>query len=160
MALAVVASMAPTPSVTAAAVAADILHDPLAPPEAADVVEEAVDDASLDPETSETAADRLASEDAPYDPVVHTDTFVPEHQEFDAWYAAQSRTPPVATQNQPSLARSSSIPPSRPHKRKASSSDPSKTKRSWPSTSSTTRIPSVPKAGMSSVNNSSAETVR
>ncbi|KAK8684210.1 hypothetical protein V6N13_040240 [Hibiscus sabdariffa] len=168
----------------------DIPHDPLVPTEATDVVEEAVEDASLDPETSETAADRLASEDIPYDPMIHTNTsdmieealdissdcvlladlagviqangddlvydaiteaadsiirdvaasvlgvsvaidatvtstqptsmpsasppspglsrsapacpprapmpVVPEHQEFDAWYAAQSRTPPVA----------------------------------------------------------------
>ncbi|KAK8482168.1 hypothetical protein V6N11_064410 [Hibiscus sabdariffa] len=203
--------MAPTPSVPAATAVAEIPHDPLAPPKAADVVDEAVDDASLDSETSKTAADRLAPEDASYDPMVHTETpdmleealeissdcilladltgviqangedlvneaipeaadsiirdvaasvlgvsatadatitstqptptpttsmpnpelsrsapacprhapmpVVPEHQEFDAWYAAQSRTPPMTTQNQPSVARSSSIPPSRPHKR-------------------------------------------
>ncbi|KAK8681079.1 hypothetical protein V6N13_053486 [Hibiscus sabdariffa] len=42
---AVAAFMALTPSVQAAAVAADIPHDPLVHPEAADVVEEAVDDA-------------------------------------------------------------------------------------------------------------------
>ncbi|KAK8504801.1 hypothetical protein V6N12_063808 [Hibiscus sabdariffa] len=52
----------------------DIPHDPLVHPEATDVVEEAVEDASLDPETSKTAADRLASEDVPYDPMIHTDT--------------------------------------------------------------------------------------
>ncbi|KAK8684227.1 hypothetical protein V6N13_040257 [Hibiscus sabdariffa] len=247
-------SVAPTPSVQAAAMIKDIPHDPLVHPEATDVVEEAVEDASLDPEISETAADRLASEDVPYDPMIHTDTSdmmeevleilsdcvlladlagviqangddlvhdaiseavdsiirdvatsvlgvsvatdatvtstrptsmpsasppnpglsrstpacprhapmpaVPEHQEFDAWYAAQSRTPPVAPQDQPTVAKSSTIPPSRPHKRQASSSDPSKTKRSRPSTSSTTRIPSMSKVGMSSVNNSSVETVR
>ncbi|KAK8684229.1 hypothetical protein V6N13_040259 [Hibiscus sabdariffa] len=71
---AVAASVAPTPSVVAAATVAEISHDPLAPPEAADLVEEAVDDASLDPETSETVADRLAPEDAPYDPMVHAET--------------------------------------------------------------------------------------
>ncbi|KAK8660310.1 hypothetical protein V6N13_051238 [Hibiscus sabdariffa] len=251
---AVAASVAPTPSVPASATVAEILHDPLAPSEAANFVGETVDDASLDPETSEIAVDRLAPEDAPYDPMVHTETsdmleealeilsdcvlladlagviqangedlfneaipkaadsiirdvaasvlgvsatadatvtssrptptptasppnlglsrsapacprhapmpVVPEHQEFDAWYAAQSRTPPVTMQNQPAVARNSSIPPSRPHKRQASSSDLSKTKRSRPSTSSTTRIPSVPKAGIGSVNNSSTETVR
>ncbi|KAK8480314.1 hypothetical protein V6N11_027630 [Hibiscus sabdariffa] len=54
--------------------AKDIPHDPLFHPKAADVVEEAVEDASLDPETSETAADRLAFEDVPYDPMIHTDT--------------------------------------------------------------------------------------
>ncbi|KAK8684260.1 hypothetical protein V6N13_040290 [Hibiscus sabdariffa] len=251
---AVAASVAPTPSVPVAAAVAEIPHDPLAPPEVADLVEEAVDDASLDPKTSKTAADRLAPEDAPYDPMVHMEIadmleealeisrdhvlladltgviqangedlineaileaadsiirdvaasilgvsatvdatvtssrptptptasppnlglsrsapasscraampVVPEHQEFDAWYAAQSRTPPVTAQNQPAMARNSSIPPLRPHKRQASSSDPSKAKRSRSSTSSTTRIPSVPKAGISSVNNSSAETAR
>ncbi|KAK8515200.1 hypothetical protein V6N12_019248 [Hibiscus sabdariffa] len=232
----------------------DIPNVPIVHTEATDVVEEAVEDASLDPETSETAADRLASKDVPYDPMIHTnmsgmmeealeissdcvlladlagliqangddlihdaiteaadsiirdvaasvlgvsiatDTTVistrptsmpsaslpslglsryapacprrapmpavPEHQEFDASYAAQSRTPPVAPQDQPTVAKILTIPPSRPHKRQASSSDTSKTKRSRPSTSSTTRIPSMPKAGMSSVNNSSAETVR
>ncbi|KAK8663263.1 hypothetical protein V6N13_083086 [Hibiscus sabdariffa] len=181
--------VAPTPSVQAAAMTKDISNDPMVHTKASDVVEEAVEDASLDPETSETAADRLASEDVPYDPMIHTDTSdmmeealeissgcvlladltgviqangddlvhdaiteaansiirdvaasvlgvsvaidatvtstrptsmpstsppspglsqsapacprrapmpaVPEHQEFDAWYAAQSRTPPV-----------------------------------------------------------------
>ncbi|KAK8480292.1 hypothetical protein V6N13_123218 [Hibiscus sabdariffa] len=248
------ASVAPTPSVKAAAMTKDILNDPMIHTEATDVVEEAVEDASLDPKTPETAADRLASEDVPYDSMIHTDTSdmmeealeissdcvlladlagvikangddlvhdaiteaedsiirdvaasvmgvsvatdatvtstrptsmssssppspglsqsapacprrapmpaVPEHQEFDAWYAAQSRTPPVVPKDQPTVAKSSIIPPSRPNKRQASSSDPSKTKRSPPSTSSTTRIPLMPKAGMSSVNNSSAETVR
>ncbi|KAK8518013.1 hypothetical protein V6N12_033005 [Hibiscus sabdariffa] len=52
----------------------DILNDPMVHTEASDVVEEAVEDASLDPETSETVADRLASEDVPYDPMIHTDT--------------------------------------------------------------------------------------
>ncbi|KAK8574627.1 hypothetical protein V6N12_062317 [Hibiscus sabdariffa] len=83
---------------------------------------------------------------------------VPEHQEFDEWCTAQSRTP-VAAQNQPAGVRTSFIPPLRPHKRQASSSDPSRTKRSRPSTSSS-RIPSVPKARISSVNNSLAETAR
>ncbi|KAL4279478.1 hypothetical protein GQ457_03G016920 [Hibiscus cannabinus] len=85
---------------------------------------------------------------------------VPEHHEFNEWCAARSRTPPVTTQNQPAGVRASSILPTRPHKRQASSSDPSRAKRSRPSTSSTTRIPLVPKAGMSSVNNSPAETAR
>ncbi|KAK8600733.1 hypothetical protein V6N12_050584 [Hibiscus sabdariffa] len=44
-------------------------------------------------------------------------------------------------------------------KRHASHSDPTKVKRPRPS-SSASRIPSVPKAGMSSANNSSAETAR
>ncbi|KAK8555689.1 hypothetical protein V6N13_025812 [Hibiscus sabdariffa] len=233
---------------------ADNLHGSSAPSETADLVEEAVDDASLEPDALETTADRSTPDDAPYDPMVHTETsdmleealeisrdcvlladltgviqanredlvneaipeavdsiiqdvaalilgvsaspdaavvssrptptptasppnpglsksapassrgaampMVPEHHEFDVWCAAQSRTPPVAAQNQPDVARTSSIPPLRPHKRQASSSDPSRAKRSRPSTSSTTRIPSVPKAGMSSVNNSSAETAR
>ncbi|KAK8506684.1 hypothetical protein V6N12_038503 [Hibiscus sabdariffa] len=47
-----------------------------------------------------------------------------------------------------------------PCKRQASSSDPSRAKRSRASTSSSTRIPSMPKAGMSSINNSPAETAR
>ncbi|KAK8663266.1 hypothetical protein V6N13_083089 [Hibiscus sabdariffa] len=100
------------------------------------------------------------SKSAPADLRRATMPMVPEHQEFDEWCAARSRTPPVAAQNQPAGARASSIPPTRPHKRQASSSDPSRAKRSRPSTSSTTRIPSVPKAGMSSVNNSPAETAR
>ncbi|KAK8538466.1 hypothetical protein V6N13_122845 [Hibiscus sabdariffa] len=83
-----------------------------------------------------------------------------EHQEFDEWCTARSRTPPANAHNQPAEARTSSIPPPRPHKHQASSSDPSRAKRSRASTSSTTRIPSVPKAGMSSVNNSPAETAR
>ncbi|KAK9042721.1 hypothetical protein V6N11_017784 [Hibiscus sabdariffa] len=83
-----------------------------------------------------------------------------EHQEFDEWCAARSRTPPANAHNQPTEARASSIPPPQPHTRQASSSDPSRAKSSRASTSSTTRIPSVPKAGMSSVNNSPAETAR
>ncbi|KAK9033359.1 hypothetical protein V6N11_018392 [Hibiscus sabdariffa] len=254
MAPAVAASVAQTPSIPIATTDAENLHGPLAPSEAVDLVEEAIDDASLDPENSETAADRSTPEDAPYDPMVHTETsdmleealeisqdcvlladltgviqangedlvneaipeaadstirdvaasilgasastdatvvssrstptptasppnpglsrsaptssrraamlVVPEHHEFDAWCAAQSRTPPVTAHNQPTVARNSSIPPLRPHNRQASSPDPSKAKRSRPSTSSTTRIPSVPKAGMSSVNNSAAATTR
>ncbi|KAL4282528.1 hypothetical protein GQ457_16G017950 [Hibiscus cannabinus] len=85
---------------------------------------------------------------------------VPEHHEFDKWCASRSCTPPATVQNQPAGARASSIPPPRPHKRQASSSDPSRAKRSRPSTLSTTRIPSAPKAGMSNVNNSPAETAR
>ncbi|KAK8660317.1 hypothetical protein V6N13_051245 [Hibiscus sabdariffa] len=250
----VAAPAAQTPPTPVAASDAENLHGPSAPSEVADLVEKTVDDASLEPETSETAADHLAPEDAPYDPMVHTETSdlleealeisrdcvlladltgviqangedlvneaileaadsiirdvaasilgvfastdaavvsswptpmptasppnpglslsapagsrrvamptVPEHHEFDAWCAAQPRTPPMAAQNQPAVARTSSIPPLRPHKRQASSSDPSRAKRSRPSTSFTTRIPSVPKAGMSSVNNSSAETAQ
>ncbi|KAK8974999.1 hypothetical protein V6N11_014411 [Hibiscus sabdariffa] len=85
---------------------------------------------------------------------------LPEHQEFDEWCAARSRTPPANAHNQPAEARTSSIPPPWPHKRQAPSSDPSRAKHSLASTSSTTRIPSVPKAGMSSVNNSPTETAR
>ncbi|KAL4363982.1 hypothetical protein GQ457_04G020320 [Hibiscus cannabinus] len=51
---------------------------------------------------------------------------VPEHQEFDEWCAAWSRTPPANVHNQPAEARTSSIPPPRPHKGQASSSDPSR----------------------------------
>ncbi|KAK8523046.1 hypothetical protein V6N13_076270 [Hibiscus sabdariffa] len=250
---AVAATVAKAPPAPAAETDADNLRSPLAPSEAFDLVEDAVD-TPLDPENSETAADRSAPEDAPYDPIVHTETsdmleealkisrdcvllagltsviqangedlvndaipeaadsiihdvaasilgapasvaatvissrpsptpvasppnpghsrsapassrraampLVPEHHEFDVWCAAQSRTPPVVPQNQPAVARNSSIPPLRPHKRWASSSDPSKAKRSRPSTSSTSQIPLMPKAGMSSVNNSSAETAR
>ncbi|KAK8501425.1 hypothetical protein V6N12_047010 [Hibiscus sabdariffa] len=100
------------------------------------------------------------SKSAPVGLRLATMPVVPEHHEFDELCAAQSRTPPVAEHTQAAVARASSIPPVRPHKRQASSSDPSRTKRSRPSTSSTTRIPSVPKAGMSSVNNSLAETAR
>ncbi|KAK9033384.1 hypothetical protein V6N11_018417 [Hibiscus sabdariffa] len=52
----------------------DIPHDHMVHTNTSDVVEEAVEEASLDPENSETAADRLASEDVPYDPMVHNDT--------------------------------------------------------------------------------------
>ncbi|KAK8644644.1 hypothetical protein V6N13_123946 [Hibiscus sabdariffa] len=216
----------------AAALIADNPPDSSAPSGNADLVE-AVDEASPEPDASELAADRSNPDDAPYDPMVHTETsdrleealeisrdcvllaadsiirevaasilgvpappdapadpsrqvpslsaspskpglskstpaglrratmpMVPEHQEFDEWCAARSCTPPVAARNQPAGARASSIPPTWPHKRQASSSDPSRAKRSRPSTSSTTRIPSVPKAEMSSVNNSPAETAR
>ncbi|KAK8502826.1 hypothetical protein V6N12_063765 [Hibiscus sabdariffa] len=51
-----------------------IPHDPMVHTEASDVMEEVVEDASLDPETSEIAVDRLASEDVPYDPMIHNDT--------------------------------------------------------------------------------------
>ncbi|KAK8972572.1 hypothetical protein V6N11_047871 [Hibiscus sabdariffa] len=85
---------------------------------------------------------------------------VPEHQEFDEWCAAQSRTPPANVAVHPFEARASSIPPPRPHKRQAPSSDPSRAKRSRASASSSSRIPSSTKAGMSSVNNSPAETAR
>ncbi|KAK9043256.1 hypothetical protein V6N11_071603 [Hibiscus sabdariffa] len=85
---------------------------------------------------------------------------VPEHQEFDEWCAARSRTPPANVAVHPSEARASSIPPPRPHKRLAPSSDPSRAKRSRASASSSSRIPSSTKAGMSSVNNSPVETAR
>ncbi|KAK8584083.1 hypothetical protein V6N12_068333 [Hibiscus sabdariffa] len=85
---------------------------------------------------------------------------VPEHQEFDEWCAARSRTPHANVAVHPSEARASSIPPPRPHKRQAPSSDPSRVKRSRASASSSSRIPSSTKAGMSSVNNSPAETAR
>ncbi|KAK8681078.1 hypothetical protein V6N13_053485 [Hibiscus sabdariffa] len=75
MAPAVAASVAQTPSIPVAATDAENLHGPLAPSEAAYLVEEVIDDASLDLEKSETAADRSAPEDAPYDPMVHTKTF-------------------------------------------------------------------------------------
>ncbi|KAL4318995.1 hypothetical protein GQ457_18G000180 [Hibiscus cannabinus] len=249
----VAAPVTRTPPAPVATPDAANLHGPSAPFETADLVGEALDDASLDLDASEAPADRSTPDDAPYDPMVHTETsdmleealeisrdfvlladltgviqangedlvneaileamksiirevaasilgvstsldaavvssrpsptpvtspaklglsksapagsrfaattMVPEHHEFDEWCAAQSRTP-VAAQNQPAVARTSSIPPLRPHKRQASSSDPSRAKRFRPSTSSTTRIPSVPKAGMRSVNNSSAETAR
>ncbi|KAK9033408.1 hypothetical protein V6N11_018441 [Hibiscus sabdariffa] len=83
-----------------------------------------------------------------------------EHQEFDEWCAARSRTPPANVAVHPFEARASSIPPPRPHKRQAPSSDPSRAKRSRASASSSSRIPSSTKAGMSSVNNSPAETAR
>ncbi|KAK8510754.1 hypothetical protein V6N12_020294 [Hibiscus sabdariffa] len=83
-----------------------------------------------------------------------------EHQEFDEWCAARSRTPPANVAVHPSEARASSIPPPRPHKRQAPSSDPSRAKHSRASASSSSRIPSSTKAGMSSVNNSPAETAR
>ncbi|KAK9045760.1 hypothetical protein V6N11_051668 [Hibiscus sabdariffa] len=74
MAPAVAASVAQTPFVPVAATGAENLHGPLASSEAVELVEEAIDDASLDPENSETAADQSAPEDAPYDPMVHTET--------------------------------------------------------------------------------------
>ncbi|KAK8625703.1 hypothetical protein V6N13_056864 [Hibiscus sabdariffa] len=74
MAPAVAAFVAQTPSVPVAAMDAENLHGPLAPSKAADLVEETIDDAFLDPENSETAAVRSAPEDAPYDPMVHTET--------------------------------------------------------------------------------------
>ncbi|KAK8663264.1 hypothetical protein V6N13_083087 [Hibiscus sabdariffa] len=75
MATSVATFVAPIPSVQAAAMTKDIPNDPMVHTEASDVVEEAVEDASLDPETSETAADLLVSEDVPYDPMIHTDTY-------------------------------------------------------------------------------------
>ncbi|KAK8544226.1 hypothetical protein V6N13_110254 [Hibiscus sabdariffa] len=250
----VAASVARTPPAPAATSVADNPHDSSVPSETADLVDDVVDDASPVPDASELAAARSNPDEAPYDPMVHTETsdmleealgisrdcilladltgviqangedlvheaipeaadsiirevaasilgastspdavvvpsrpaptpsaspskpglsksapagscratmpVVPEHHDFDEWCAAQSRTPPVAAHNQPAVARASSIPPMRPHKRQASSSDPSRAKHSRPSTSSSARIPSVPKAGMSSVNNSPAETAR
>ncbi|KAK8701403.1 hypothetical protein V6N13_019790 [Hibiscus sabdariffa] len=78
---------------------------------------------------------------------------LPEHQEFDAWYAAQTRQASTSRSDQPDFAQALRAP-----KRHASHSDPTKAKRPRPSTSS--RIPLIPKAGMSSANNSSAETAR
>ncbi|KAL4285201.1 hypothetical protein GQ457_16G018230 [Hibiscus cannabinus] len=211
---AVAAPVTKAPSAPVAETDADNLRNPLPPSEVADLVENTVDE-PLDPENSETAADRSAPEDTPYDPMVHTETsdmleealeisrdcvliadltgviqangedlvneaipeatdsifrdvaasifgastsaaatvassrpnptpvasppnpghsrsapassrraampVVPEHHEFDAWCAAQPRTPLVAMQNQPTVARNSTIPPLRPHKRQASS---------------------------------------
>ncbi|KAK8681071.1 hypothetical protein V6N13_053478 [Hibiscus sabdariffa] len=211
----VVAPVARTPPAPVMASDAHNPHGSSAPSETADLVEEAVDDASLEPDASEIAVDRSTLDDAPYDPMVHTETsdmleealeispdcvlfadftgvvqangedlvneaipeaadsiirevvasvlgvsaspdaavvssrptpvstaspskpglskstpaglrraalpMVPEHHEFDEWCAAQSRTPPVAAQNQPAGARTSSIPPFWPHKRQASS---------------------------------------
>ncbi|KAK8713408.1 hypothetical protein V6N13_148626 [Hibiscus sabdariffa] len=62
-----------SPAPVAASNAAN-LHGPSAPSEAADLVHEATGDASLDPDASKTAADRLTPDDAPYDPMVHTET--------------------------------------------------------------------------------------
>ncbi|KAK9045757.1 hypothetical protein V6N11_051665 [Hibiscus sabdariffa] len=56
--------------------AKDIPHDPMVHTDTSNVVEEAVEDVSLDPENSETAADRLASEDVPYDPMANSDDLV------------------------------------------------------------------------------------
>ncbi|KAK8477551.1 hypothetical protein V6N11_034785 [Hibiscus sabdariffa] len=78
---------------------------------------------------------------------------LPEHQEFDAWYAAQTRQASTSRSDQPDSAQAPRAP-----KRHASHSDPTKAKRPRPSTSS--QIPLIPKAGMSSANNSSAETAR
>ncbi|KAK9029806.1 hypothetical protein V6N11_031251 [Hibiscus sabdariffa] len=241
----------PPPAATSLA---DTPPDLSVPSGKADLMEEALDEASPDQDASDLAADKSIPDDAPYDPMVHNETsdmleealeisrdcvlladltgviqadgedlvneaipeaadsiirevaasilgvpapsdvpvvpsrqapslsaspskpglsksasaglrraampVVPEHHEFDEWCAARSRTPLATAQNQPAGARASSIPPPRPHKRQASSSDPSRAKRSRLSTSSTTRIPLMPKAGMSSVNNSPAETAR
>ncbi|KAK9045758.1 hypothetical protein V6N11_051666 [Hibiscus sabdariffa] len=67
-------SLALTSSVQSTAVTKDIPHDPMVHTDTSDVVEEAVEDASIDPKNFETAADRLASKDVPYDPMVHNDT--------------------------------------------------------------------------------------
>ncbi|KAK8510752.1 hypothetical protein V6N12_020292 [Hibiscus sabdariffa] len=64
-------SSAPISSVQATAVTKDIPHDPMFHTDTSDMVEEAVEDASLDLKNSETAADRLASEDIPYDPMAN-----------------------------------------------------------------------------------------
>ncbi|KAK8681092.1 hypothetical protein V6N13_053499 [Hibiscus sabdariffa] len=71
---AVAASVAKAPSAPVAETDADNLRSPLAPSEAANLVEEDAVDAPLDPANSETAADRSTPEDAPYDPMVHTET--------------------------------------------------------------------------------------
>ncbi|KAK8483410.1 hypothetical protein V6N13_034458 [Hibiscus sabdariffa] len=80
---------------------------------------------------------------------------LPEHQEFDAWYAAQTWQASTSRSDQAASAPAPQAP-----KHHASHSDPTKTKRPRPSTSSASRIPLIPKAGMSSANNSSAETAR
>ncbi|KAK8985834.1 hypothetical protein V6N11_047327 [Hibiscus sabdariffa] len=86
---------------------------------------------------------------------------LPEHQEFDAWYTAQTRPASVGPIDQHASVQppAPAVPPPRAPKRHASHSDPTKVKRPRPS-SSTSRIPSVPKAGMSSANNSSVKTAR
>ncbi|KAK8681167.1 hypothetical protein V6N13_053574 [Hibiscus sabdariffa] len=71
----VAAPAARTPPALVAASDADNLHGSSAPSKTADLVEEAVDDASLEPDALETAADRSTPDDAPYDPMVHTETF-------------------------------------------------------------------------------------
>ncbi|KAK8487662.1 hypothetical protein V6N11_069105 [Hibiscus sabdariffa] len=67
-------SSAPTSSVQATAVTKDVPHDPMVQTDTSDMLEEAIEDASLVPENSATATNRLASEDVPYDPMVHNDT--------------------------------------------------------------------------------------
>ncbi|KAK8555295.1 hypothetical protein V6N12_009443 [Hibiscus sabdariffa] len=86
---------------------------------------------------------------------------LPEHKEFDAWCADQARPVPVGPNIPPVSMEPSAqaIPPPRANKRHASHSDPTKVKRSRPS-SFVSRIPPVPSARMSSTNNSSAETAR
>ncbi|KAK8681111.1 hypothetical protein V6N13_053518 [Hibiscus sabdariffa] len=54
-------SSAPTSSVQAATVTKDVPHDPMVHIDTSDMLEEANEDASLVPENSATAADRLAS---------------------------------------------------------------------------------------------------
>ncbi|KAK9009168.1 hypothetical protein V6N11_035713 [Hibiscus sabdariffa] len=79
---------------------------------------------------------------------------VPEQDDFEAWYAAQvhaaSKAPPPPSS---SSGLSSRPAPSQPNKRAASNSDPSRVKRSRPTTRTS-------QAGMSSSNNSSAEAGR
>ncbi|KAK8498736.1 hypothetical protein V6N12_042944 [Hibiscus sabdariffa] len=67
-------SSAPTSSVQAIAVTKDVPHDPMVQTNTSDMLEEAIEDASLVLENSATATDWLASEDVPYDPMVHNDT--------------------------------------------------------------------------------------
>ncbi|KAK9033381.1 hypothetical protein V6N11_018414 [Hibiscus sabdariffa] len=54
-------SSAPTSSVQATAVTKDVPHDPMVHTDTSDMLEEAIEDASLVPENSATTADRLAS---------------------------------------------------------------------------------------------------
>ncbi|KAK8685744.1 hypothetical protein V6N13_124779 [Hibiscus sabdariffa] len=84
-----------------------------------------------------------------------------EHKEFDAWCADQARPVPMGPNGPPVSVEppAQAIPPPRANKRHASHSDPTKVKRSRPS-SSVSRIPPVPSAGMSNTNNSSTETAR
>ncbi|KAK8663252.1 hypothetical protein V6N13_083075 [Hibiscus sabdariffa] len=68
------ASVARTPPAPAAASVADNPHDSSVPSETADLVDDAVDDASPVPDASELAAARSNPDEAPYDPMVHIET--------------------------------------------------------------------------------------
>ncbi|KAK9033392.1 hypothetical protein V6N11_018425 [Hibiscus sabdariffa] len=70
----VAAPAARTPLAPAAASDADNLHGSSAPSETVDLVEEAVADASLEPDAPESTAERSTLDDVPYDPMAHTET--------------------------------------------------------------------------------------